>query len=160
MCVIIITGTMASIDALMAAPRFKFATVFGWLIFAVIRITAESGIIVSLPPYVTEHTLCLQTECFQTLSLRLQIYLTLCVFAIKYLVLLWLYPQTLAVVRASVTYKDEAAELHDRAEQLRRHIEELEAESPGQLQQIMQNMAQMAQLPVQSSVSLPQQPLQ
>ena len=128
---IISTVALVSTDALMVPPSIKLLIIGCWIVNSIVRVLRDTGLTGALPAYTANHRFCFQTECFDTAVLRVQLLLTVLVFAVKYAILLWRHPETLTVVRASVTFQDEAAERQE-ADDLRRLAQELaELDVPG-----------------------------
>lgn len=103
----LLTFAMISVDALVVSPRVKMATIFCWFVFAVAEVAAQTGVLAPLPAHTQLLRVCMRTECFSLLTLRVQLKLTIAIFAVKYFYLLWQQPHTLAVIRASVSYEVE-----------------------------------------------------
>ena len=106
----LLTFAMISIDALVVSPRVKMFTLFFWFVLAVAEVAAQTGVLIALPAHTQLLRVCMRTECFSLLTLRVQLKLTIAIFAVKYFYLLWRQPHTLAVIRASVSYEVEERE--------------------------------------------------
>jgi hypothetical protein len=106
----LLTFAMITVDALVVSPRVKMSTIFCWFLLAIAEVAAQTGVLVPLPAHTQQLRVCMRTECFSLLTLRVQLKLTIAIFAVKYFYLLWRQPHTLAVIRASVSYEVEDRE--------------------------------------------------